>query len=74
MDAMSRIEWTTERPEVEGYYWALEACAPEDADILMVHVSCATGVLHAWIPGDPDALYFDYVSHWMGPIEKPPYP
>lgn len=65
------MEWTTDKPTQEGFYWAYENLDPEDADVMLVNVSDGGGdAWCAWWEGD---IYFEltHFSHWMGPLEVP---
>lgn len=69
------MQWTKDKPTVEGWYWTFEEDRP---DLLRIEklVEYTPGVL-AWIWDNcpyPLDKYGDNNSYWYGPIDPPELP
>ena len=70
------MEWTTEVPNRNGYYWAYEDLPDVDADTIIVQCTMADwGVRVRSIFDTVDARFdiHDF-SHWYGPLDVPSPP
>lgn len=71
IDILARLQWTTEAPTQEGWYWAIidEKCVIVEAFYMTVEKFGCLNFRTGWNSVDESS-----VARWLGPISYPEMP
>jgi hypothetical protein len=70
LDGIDTLEWTTEPPTQDGWFWAIGPGNPVVVRVIEGNPSHFVG----FINGVGGAYPVDYFSHWLGPLPIPEPP
>lgn len=74
MNDLRYLDWTTEPPTQEGWYWVRWTARHRDVIIVQVLQSAEGEGLVAWVGGADKPFALSYFHPWLGPLPEPEPP